>query len=136
MAAKNHHTILIVEDYAPGMMVTTLMLEYLGYDVQSATCGREAVAKVCASNVPFLAILMDVNLHDMDGFAVTQAIRAWEQEKDKHHTIIAVTAHALAGDRERCLNAGMDDYLSKPIHVDLLARKLTILATAAGAARA
>ena len=136
MAEKNHHTILVVEDYAPGMMVTTMMLEHLGYDVDSATCGREAVAKVCASNVPFLAILMDVNLDDMDGFAVTQSIRAWEQEQNYRQTIIALTAHALAGDRERCLSAGMDDYISKPIAIDLLAKKLTMLAEASRRASA
>ena len=129
-------TILVVEDYAPGMMVTTFMLEHLGYVVEPATTGREAIEKTCSAASPFLAVLMDINLDDMDGLAVTHAIRAWEQKQQYHQTIIALTAHAMSGDRERFLNAGMDDYLSKPLNIDLLARKLAMLGTTCGGLRA
>ncbi len=120
--------VLIVEDYPPGMLVSTLMVEHLGYAVEAASCGKEAIEKVRIATQPFVAILMDVNLHDMNGFEVTKAIRALEQKKGYCNSIIAVTAHALAGDRTRCLEAGMNDYISKPIHPDILAQKLAALA--------
>jgi CheY-like chemotaxis protein len=86
---------------------------------------------VQSATKPFLAILMDVNLYDMDGLEVIKVIRKLELEKGYSNTIIAVTAHALAGDRERFLEAGMNDYISKPIHPDILAQKLAVLAKAA-----
>ena len=74
---------------------------------------------------------MDVQMQDMDGYETTRRIRALEQKKGLHHYIIGVTAHALAGDREKCLEAGMDDYMSKPVNPDLLAQKLGSSAQAA-----
>jgi len=110
------------------MLVGALMIEHLGYSVETASCGADAVEKVRAATGPFLAILMDVKMRDMDGFEATKSIRKLEREKGYSNTIIAVTAHALAGDRERCLEAGMNDYISKPIHPDILAQKLAALA--------
>src|SRR5271170_4874100 len=121
-------TVLLVEDYPPGQLVGTLMLEHLGYAVETASCGQEAIEKVQAATRPFMAILMDLQMCDMGGFEATKSIRALEKEKGFSNTIIAVTAHALAGDRERCLEAGMNDYISKPIHPDILAHKLAVLA--------
>jgi signal transduction histidine kinase len=115
--------VLIVEDYEPNIMVLSLMLEELGYDTIAATSGREAL-DLLESNPPFHAILMDVQMHGMDGLDTTRHIRAGEKAGDPRHTIIGVTAHALAGDRERCLMAGMDDYISKPVLPDILAQKL------------
>ncbi len=117
-------TILLVEDYAPNIMVASLMLEDLGYQVVSAESGAAAIAQVAAASTPFAAILMDVQMHGMDGLEATQRIRDVEKSKGFCHVIIGVTAHALAGDRERCISAGMDDYMSKPIHPEILAAKL------------
>jgi CheY-like chemotaxis protein len=124
-------TILLVEDYPAGMLVGTLMIEHLGYTVETAASGKEAVAKVRAATKPFMAILMDIQLPDMDGFEATQIIRELEKAKGYSSPIIAVTAHALAGDRDRFLKAGMSDYISKPIHPDILAQKLAALANKA-----
>lgn len=123
-------SVLLVEDYPASIMVGTLMLEHLGYTVETATCGQEAVEKVRAASNTFMAILMDVQMPDMDGFTAMKLIRDLEREKGYRNTIIAVTAQALAGDRERCLAAGMDDYISKPISPDILKKKLNMLAQA------
>lgn len=124
-------TVLLVEDYPAGMLVGTLMIEHLGYAVETADCGKEAIEKVRTAAKPFMAILMDVEMHGgMDGIEATKTIRTLERERGYSNTIIAVTAHALAGDRERCLEAGMNDYISKPIHPDILAQKLAVLAKA------
>ncbi|MDV6332245.1 response regulator [Asticcacaulis sp. 201] len=120
--------VLIVEDYEPNIMVLTLMLEELGYDILSATSGAEALSILDAEG-PFHAILMDVQMHGMDGLETTRQIRQDESQGGPRHTIIGVTAHALAGDRERCLAAGMDDYISKPVLPDILAQKLRAVAS-------
>ena len=80
--------------------------------------GREALAALEQQN--FDLVLMDVQMPDMDGFEATKVIRAQEQISHKHLPIVAMTAHAMIGDRERCLDAGMDSYVTKPVD----ARKL------------
>jgi CheY-like chemotaxis protein len=112
-------------------MVATLMLEHLGYSADVARSGSEAIEKIKNITAPYSAILMDVQMQGMDGFETTRRIRVLEKEKGFMHFIIGLTAHALAGDRERCLEAGMDDYMSKPVHPDILAQKLNGLAEAA-----
>ncbi|WP_443749296.1 response regulator [Asticcacaulis solisilvae] len=121
--------VLIVEDYAPNVMVLSLMLEELGYDTVSAASGTDAIDIIKATAGPHYAILMDVQMQGMDGLETTRWIRDLEAAKEAtgrgyRNTIIGVTAHALAGDRERCLQAGMDDYISKPVLPDILALKL------------
>ena len=89
------------------------MLEKRGYTVVIAKTGKEALA--AWTREPLDLILMDVQMPEMDGFEATAAIREAERLKGGHTPIIAMTAHAMAGDRQRCLDAGMDGYLSKPI---------------------
>jgi len=81
--------------------------------------GKEALAALEKNT--FDLVLMDVQMPEMDGFEATMAIREKEKASGHHLPIIAMTAHAMAGDRERCLNAGMDDYISKPIRPQELA---------------
>ena len=79
----------------------------------TVSSGREALAALEQQN--FDLALMDVQMPDMDGFETTKAIRAQERTSHKHLPIVAMTAHAMIGDRERCLAAGMDSYVTKPV---------------------
>lgn len=106
--------VLLVEDNPVNREVASGMLEFLGCRVDLAEDGRQAVEAVTAHRYDL--ILMDCQMPDMDGFAATNAIRRRERraEQGDHIPIIALTANAMEGDRERCLASGMDDYLSKP----------------------
>lgn len=121
---ENAKKVLLVEDYPANIMIATLMLEEMGYRVDVVSTGQDAVDHVKQNTQPYHAILMDIQMQGMDGFQATKVIREWETEKPFHSHIIGATAHALTGDRERCINAGMDDYISKPIDWDLVAHKL------------
>jgi CheY-like chemotaxis protein len=124
-------TVLVVEDYPPNVLVATLMLESLGYETVAASSGAEALDRIRNCEKPYSAILMDVQMQGMNGYETTQSVRALERERGFRHLIIGLTAHALAGDREKCLAAGMDDYMSKPINPDILAEKFRQRAQAA-----
>jgi CheY-like chemotaxis protein len=92
------------------------MLEKRGHSVVVANNGAEALEAF--GRQPFDAVLMDVQMPELDGFQATAKIRAKEQELGWRHTrIIALTAHAMKGDCEKCLAAGMDDYVAKPVQV-------------------
>ena len=91
------------------------ILEKRGHAVVVVKTGKEAVA--VWKRQPFDVILMDVQMPEMDGFEATSIIREAERISGGHTPIIALTAHAMAGDRQRCLTAGMDGYISKPIQV-------------------
>ena len=106
--------ILLVEDNSANRKLALILLKKLGYETQVAVNGREAVQAVIEGE--FAAVLMDCQMPEMDGFEATQEIRMWENDKDRHVVIIAMTANALIDDRQRCLQVGMDDYISKPIH--------------------
>src|SRR6185295_16160712 len=98
-----------------------------------AGSGREALRRL--EQEEFDVVLMDVQMPEMDGLAATAAIRAEEQGTDRHLPIVALTAHAMKGDRERCLEAGMDAYVSKPLRAqELFATVAELLARPAIAA--
>lgn len=118
-------TILLVEDYQPNILVATITLENLGFSVESVSSGLHALEKVKACKIPYTAILMDIRLYDMDGLETTRLIRALEKDKSFRQPIFGMTAHALSSDHSKCLEAGMDDYLSKPVNFEILARKLS-----------
>lgn len=101
------------------------MLSKQGHQVTIANNGREAVQAWADSN--FDVILMDVQMPDMDGFEATNAIRRLEGYSGGHIPIVAMTAAAMSGDRDRCLESGMDEYLSKPIRARQIADKLASL---------
>ncbi len=109
--------ILLVEDNVINQKVALLMLKKLGYGAQVANNGKEAVDAVKAES--FDLLLMDIQMPEMDGFEATQAIRQGDAAYN-NVPIVAMTANAMKGDREKCLNAGMDDYVTKPINADIL----------------
>ena len=113
-APTTRGTVLLVEDNDINQMVATGILSSLGYHADVAGDGREACDLAAAH--PYDAILMDCRMPRMDGFAATRAIREREQPTGRHTPIIAMTASALVADKERCLAAGMDDYLAKPVN--------------------
>ena len=120
-----HGCILLAEDYEANVMVAVHMLGRLGFSCDVASNGEEALEKIRANRGKYAAVLMDVQMPCMDGFEVTNIIREEEKAKNLPHlTIIAMTAHALRGDKERCLKAGMDDYISKPFQPQELKEKL------------
>ena len=111
--------VLLVEDNVINQKVATRFLERLGHHVRVAGNGKEALVALDAES--FDMAFMDVQMPEMDGFEATAAIRAREKVTGCHLPIVAMTAHAMKGDRERCLAAGMDDHLPKPIQEDKLA---------------
>lgn len=113
--------ILAAEDNQINQLVIRRLVERLGYEIDIAESGQEAVAAAAAGG--YALVLMDCQMPDMDGFEATAAIRALPGPVSRI-PVIAVTAHATQGDRERCLAAGMDDYLPKPILLDELAQTL------------
>jgi len=110
--------LLLAEDNAINQKLAVVLLQKAGYSVDAVEDGASAVKKVKAEH--YNAVLMDVQMPEMDGFEATRQIRAWETQLNRHIPIIAMTAHAMAGDRERCLAAGMDDYVAKPLEPKLL----------------
>ena len=122
--------ILLAEDNAVNQRLAMRLLEKRGHTVTLAANGREAVAQFLRGS--FEAILMDVQMPEMDGFEAAAAIRKRELETGGHIPIMAMTAHAMQGDRERCLSAGMDGYVSKPVGPEELFRELERLVPAAG----
>ena len=118
--------VLVVDDNAINARVATVALERLGHRLVVAGSGREALARLARGGIDI--VLMDVQMPEMDGLEATRAIRAAEAPRHEHLAIIGLTAQALAGDAERCLAAGMDAYLPKPIDLPRLARVIEELA--------
>ncbi len=111
-------TILLVEDNLLNQRISLRLLQKIGYQVRVAGDGRQAVKY--QEQEHFDAILMDCQMPEMDGFEATRLIRGREAEGAPRTPIIAITAYASEGDRERCLDCGMDDYLTKPIELEPL----------------
>lgn len=105
--------ILVVEDNVVNQLLALRILEKEGHHVVTSNNGQEAVHRVFSED--FDVVLMDVQMPVMDGFQATAEIRRKESETNRHIPIVAMTAHALKGDREKCLEAGMDGYVSKPV---------------------
>ena len=118
-AGSTKYRILVADDNMVNRKVVHYMLEKKGHLVVSVEDGQEAVRAL--DNQVFDVVLMDVQMPNMNGFEATAAIREKEKNSDMHTPIIALTAHAMKGDRERCLEAGMDDYVSKPVNPEKLA---------------
>jgi CheY-like chemotaxis protein len=110
--------VLVVEDNAVNQRLAARLLEKRGHRVTVAANGREAL--VALEKGVYDLVLMDLQMPEMDGFEATAAIRQNEKHNGAHQSVIALTAHAMKGDRERCLAAGMDGYLSKPIRPEEL----------------
>jgi signal transduction histidine kinase/DNA-binding response OmpR family regulator len=122
--------LLLVEDHEVNRMVATEILSRFGYRIDCANNGREAVDAVLRE--PYDLVLMDCQMPEMDGFEATQTIRRQESRGSLHGRtsrlpIVALTANALKGDRERCLQAGMDEYLSKPLQPEKLLQTIESL---------
>jgi CheY-like chemotaxis protein len=120
--------VLLVEDYKPNAMVACEYLGQFGFDYDVAENGHDALEKI--RHVDYHAVLMDIQMSGLDGYRVTRAIREHERKSGgqyaKHVRIIGMTAHALTGIREKCLEAGMDDYMSKPFNPQDLKEKLAV----------
>jgi CheY-like chemotaxis protein/signal transduction histidine kinase len=115
-------TILLVEDDRVNQMVAKSLLNNLGYQVEMAVNGREALNVL--KQKQFDLVLMDCQMPEMDGYCATREFRKLEEHEALHTPVIAMTAHTEEGIQSRCLAAGMDDYLSKPVRLDELERRL------------
>ena len=113
--------ILVVEDNSINQQIMTELLEHIGLTVELAGNGQEAVSMVAAS-APFDAVLMDLQMPVMDGYEATRLIR--QERSSEELPIIAITAHSMADERERCLASGMNSHVSKPINPDELYKNL------------
>ena len=121
MAARHPLRILLAEDNVVNQKLALRLLQQMGYRADLASNGIEAIESI--ERQPYDVVLMDVQMPEMDGLEATRRITARWQPGERPR-IVAMTANAMAGDREECLAAGMDDYVTKPIRVDALVEAL------------
>ncbi len=126
LAGRRSLRVLVAEDNSINQRLILRMLDRVGYESRLVGTGKQAVEEALRGD--YDAVLMDVQMPDLDGIEATIAIRNTESHTGKHLPIIAMTAHAMPGDRESCLSAGMDGYLSKPIRLETLVREIELLA--------
>jgi two-component system sensor histidine kinase/response regulator len=119
-AASRSTRVLVAEDNIVNQKVTLRQLQKLGYSADAVANGLEVIEAI--KHIPYDVILMDCQMPELDGYEATRLIRAEEHKRDKASAIyiIAMTANALAGDREECLTSGMNDYISKPVRMEEL----------------
>jgi CheY-like chemotaxis protein len=122
--------ILLVEDNPINQKVAQRLLEKAGHNVTVANNGREALDII--GREKFGLVLMDIQMPEMDGLEATVAIRENERQSGGHLPIVALTAHAMKGDRERCLEAGMDGYVTKPVVQQVLFQTMADVLAVAG----
>ncbi len=123
--ANHQPTILLAEDNEVNALIAKTMLEDEGLVIEHVVDGKKVVEEVKKKR--YTLILMDIHMPDVDGYVATKLIRKWEKENNiERIPIIAMTANALKGDREKCLDMGMDDYLAKPVSRDKLLEKVKV----------
>jgi CheY-like chemotaxis protein len=125
MAARHPLRILLAEDNVVNQKLALRLLQQMGYRADVASNGIEAIQ--CVERQAYDLVLMDVQMPEMDGLEATRRITAKWSSSDRPR-IVAMTANAMQGDREMCLEAGMDDYVTKPIRVDALVAALNNVA--------
>jgi CheY-like chemotaxis protein len=132
MAERHPLRILLAEDNVVNQKLALRLLQQMGYRADVASNGIEAVE--CVARQPYDVVLMDVQMPEMDGLEATRRIVTRWPSPATRPRIVAMTANAMQGDREECLAAGMDDYVTKPIRVDALVAALTATPRISGAA--
>lgn len=120
-------TVMLVEDNKLNQRLMESSLRRFGFPIELASNGLEAVERYQADPGRYFLIIMDIMMPVMDGLEATRQIRIFEQTKNLRVPIIALTANTFNADRERCLSYGMDDYLAKPLNMELLAQSFRTL---------